>query len=59
MLLADDYISMEQPLLMDKNYYGRDRKEATFLQSRTSQLTNIPSMVMTIVGGFLYDIFGR
>jgi hypothetical protein len=36
MLLADDKISLEQPLLMNKKYYGLDRKEATSLQSRTS-----------------------
>lgn len=44
---------------MNKKYYGLDRKEATELQSKTSQLTNIPGIVMILIGGFLYDIFGR
>lgn len=44
---------------MNKNYYGLDRSKATELQSRTSEITNFPSMIMVLIGGFLYDIFGR
>ena len=59
MLLADDYISLETPLLMSKDYYGFDKTEATRIRSRTSQITGFPSMVMTIAGGYIFDIFGR
>ena len=44
---------------MNKNYYNKSREDATSMQNEASKYTTIPSIIVTLAGGYIYDIFGR
>ena len=53
------YLALIQPLLMNERYYELDLKDASALMNKAYRFTIGPSIVMTILGGFIFDIFGR
>ena len=44
---------------MNTNYYNLNREDATAVESTSSSLTILPSIVMQIASGYIFDIFGR
>jgi len=47
------------PLLESPDFFNLDRKSATDIKSRSRQLQSVPSIIMLIVGGLIFDILGR
>ena len=58
-LVIDCEMSLKLNLLMSKDYYNLSLDEATELISKSERLTTIPNIVMTILSGFIFDIYGR
>ena len=58
-LVSDDYISLQQPLMINKKYFNLSREEATAMQSQATSLTTVPAIIMTFASGYIFDIFGR
>ena len=44
---------------MNKKFYKLDIDETTKLMSEAQSFTTIPSIIVTILGGYVYDICGR
>ena len=44
---------------MNKNYYDLDIDQTTKLMNQSQSFTTIPTMIVTFIGGYIYDIFGR
>lgn len=59
MLAADAMITLEQPLFIDKKYFGLNYFDALNLMGTASNYSTIPTVVMTFIGGFIFDIVGR
>ena len=58
-LVNDDYMSLTQGLLMHNKYFNLTKEDATYLQSESQSITTVPSVLVQILGGFVYDILGR
>lgn len=59
MLTTDDYVSLLTPLLLNPNYYNFSVKEATAVLTSSSVITTVPSLLLTLVCGYIFDILGR
>jgi len=58
-LSSEDESSLIYPLLESPDFFNLDRKSATDIKSRSRQLQSVPSIIMLIVGGLIFDILGR
>lgn len=56
---SEDESSLIYPLLESPDFFNLDRKSATDIKSRSRQLQSVPSIIMLIVGGLIFDILGR
>jgi hypothetical protein len=44
---------------MNEKFYNLDIKETTKLMNKSQSFTTIPSIIVTILGGYVFDICGR
>jgi hypothetical protein len=44
---------------MNHNYYNLTRQETTEVASLARKYTTIPSIVTSVIGGYIFDIYGR
>ena len=58
-LVIDCEMSLKLNLLMNEDYYDLTLEDATELISKSERFTTIPNIIMTIMAGFIYDIYGR
>lgn len=57
--MAETYISLKSGTLLHEDYYNLNLLDSTNLQSWTQTLVAIPGFSMILLGGYIYDIFGR
>ena len=58
-LVIDCEMSLKLNLLTNNNYYKLTLDEATELINLSERFTTIPNIIMTILSGFIFDIYGR
>lgn len=58
MVVASDLMALEQPLLMNKNYYNYSRTEATKKMMEENVISGFPTLVFMFLCGYVYDIVG-
>lgn len=52
-------MSLKLNLLTNNDYYKLTLDEATELINLSERFTTIPNIIMTILSGFIFDIYGR
>ena len=58
-LVIDCEMSLKLNLLTNNDYYKLTLDEATELINLSERFTTIPNIIMTILSGFIFDIYGR
>lgn len=58
-LVLDCEMSLKLNLLTNKDYYNLTLDQATDLVNLGERFTTVPNIVMRVLSGFIFDIYGR